>query len=157
MAESRPGQGAQLLDPLRLAAGRTIPLQPCLRDARPEHFLFEGDRVTGLVNFGAMGVDCVAGDLARLMGEWLEGDASARVEAMASYERIRPLGADEAAAIDAFASSSALLVGERWIRWHFIEGRRFDDPSAVAQGIARGLDHLERLVIGANFPVSPRR
>ena len=124
----------QLLEPLRRAAGRTVPLQPCLRDARPEHFLFEGDRVTGLVDFGAMGVDCVAGDLARLMGEWLDGDASARVEAMASYERIRPLDVDEAAVIDAFASSTALLIGEHWIRWHFIEGRRFDDPWPSREG-----------------------
>ena len=33
----------RLLDPIREAAGRVVPLQPCLRDARPEHFLFEGD------------------------------------------------------------------------------------------------------------------
>jgi Ser/Thr protein kinase RdoA (MazF antagonist) len=130
--------------PLREAAGRPAPLQPCLRDARPEHFLFEGDRVTGLVDFGAMGVDCVAGDLARLIGEWLEGDLSARAEALAAYERIRPLEAAESSLIDAFASSSALLIGERWIRWHYIEGRRFDDPSAITHGIARGLDQLER-------------
>ncbi len=68
----------RLIDPLRTAAGRVVPLQPCLRDARPEHFLFEDDRVSGLVDFGAMGVDCVAGDLARLMGEWLNGDSAAR-------------------------------------------------------------------------------
>jgi homoserine kinase type II len=133
------------LDPLREAAGRTVPLQPCLRDARPEHFLFEGDDVTGLVDFGAMGIDCVAGDLARLMGEWLEGDAAARTEALAAYEQIRPLDADEAALIRAFASSSALLIGEHWIRWHYVERRSFDDPSAVARGVARGLAQLERL------------
>jgi Ser/Thr protein kinase RdoA (MazF antagonist) len=95
----------------------------------------------------------VAGDLARLIGDWLEGDLTARAEALAAYERIRPLGADEAALIDAFASSSALLIGERWIRWDFIEGRRFDDHSAVTQGIARGLEHIERLVSGATFRV----
>ena len=122
-----------------------VPLQPCLRDARPEHFLFEDDRVSGLVNFGAMGVDCVAGDLARLMGEWLNGDSAARALALAAYERIRPLDAAEAALIDAFASSSALLIGEHWIRWHYLEGRRFDDPAAVAQGIARGVAQLGRL------------
>jgi Ser/Thr protein kinase RdoA (MazF antagonist) len=137
----------RLLDPLRVAAGCPAPLQPCLRDARPEHFLFEGDRVTGLVDFGAMGVDCVAGDLARLMGEWLDGDPTARSEALAAYERIRLLEAGEAALIDAFASSSALLIGEHWVRWHYIERRRFDDPSAVAQGIARGLAYLERLAL----------
>ncbi len=137
-----------LLDPLRQAAGRIVPLQPCLRDARPEHFLFEGDRVSGLVNFGAMGVDCVAGDLARMLGDWLEGDSTARAEALAAYDGIRPLDGGEAALIDAFATSSALLIGEHWIRWQYVEGRRFEDPAAVAQGIARGLDHLERLVGG---------
>jgi homoserine kinase type II len=134
----------RMLEPLRAAAGRAVPLQPCLRDARPGHFLFEGDRVTGLVDFGAMGVDCVAGDLARLIGEWFDGGGSARSEALAAYEQIRPLDADEAALIDAFASTSALLIGEHWIRWYYVEGRRFDDPSAVAQGIARGLTQLER-------------
>ena len=136
-----------LLGPLRDAAGRVVSLQPCLRDARPEHFLFEGDRVSGLVDFGAMGVDCVVGDLARLMGEWLAGDRSARTEALAAYERIRPLDAAESSLIEAFASSSALLIGEHWIRWHYIEGRRFDDPQAITQGIARGLAHIERLAI----------
>jgi homoserine kinase type II len=137
----------RLLEPLRVSAGRMAPLQPCLRDARPEHFLFEGDRVSGLVDFGAMGVDCVAGDLARLMGEWLDDDRSARALALAAYERIRPLEAAEAALFDAFATSSALLIGERWIRWHYLEGRRFDGPTAVAQGIARGLAHLERVLM----------
>ena len=85
----RPRRGSSTHSARR--PGASCPLQPCLRDARPEHFLFEGDRVSGLVNFGAMGVDCVAGDLARLIGEWLDGDPTARAEALAAYERIRPL------------------------------------------------------------------
>jgi homoserine kinase type II len=144
----------RLRDPLRSAAGRLAPLQPCLRDARPEHFLFEGDRVTGLVDFGAMDIDCVAGDLARLMGEWFEGEPIARAEALAAYERIRPLDVDEAALIGAFASSSSLLIGEHWIRWHYVETRRFDDPSAVARGIARGLAYLERLEREGEPPIT---
>jgi homoserine kinase type II len=147
----------RLSAPLREAAGRPAPLQPCLRDARPEHFLFEGDRVTGLVDFGAMGVDCVAGDLARLMGEWLDKDLTARAEALAAYERIRPLDAGEAALVDAFASSSALLIGEHWIRWHYLEHRQFEDPSAVSQGIARGLANIERLAPAAVVRGSTQR
>jgi Ser/Thr protein kinase RdoA (MazF antagonist) len=136
----------RLLDPLQVAAGRVAPLQPCLRDARPEHFLFDGDRVSGLVDFGAMGVDCVAGDIARLLGEWLEGDLSARIDALDAYERVRPLDTAEAALIDAFASSSALLIGERWIRWCYVEGRRVEDPSAVAHRITRGVGYLEQVL-----------
>src|SRR5206468_88816 len=76
---------------VRREAGRVVGLQPCLRDARPDHFLFEGERPTGLVDFGAMGRDSVAGDLARLLAEWVGPDPAARAEALASYAAIRPL------------------------------------------------------------------
>lgn len=135
----------RLLEPLRIAAGRVVRLQPCLRDARPEHFLFADDRVVGLLDFGAMGVDCVAGDLARLIGEWLRGDQAARAQALTAYELVRPLAPAETSLIDAFLSSSALLVGEHWIRWHYVEGRRFDDDTAVASRLGRGVQHLEEL------------
>ena len=134
-----------LLDPLEQAAARIVPVQPCLRDARPEHFLFEGDRLSGLVDYGAMGVDSVAADLARLLGEWTCGDLAARREALDSYERVRPLGPSEASLIRVFESATALLIGERWLRWKYIEGRAFDDPNAVAKGLARSLSKLRRL------------
>ena len=137
----------RLLETLRDASARFVYLQPCLRNARPDHFLFVDERLTGLVNFGAMGVDCVAGDLARLMNDWLDDDSTARIEALDAYERVRPLDAAEASFIDVFESSLALLIGEHWIRWHFLEGRHFDDPQAVTRGIARGLAHLERLAL----------
>ncbi len=136
----------RLLGPAREAAARTVPLQPCLRDARGEHFLFEDDRVTGLVDFGAMGVDCVACDLARLIGDWLDDDPPARAGALAAYERVRPLDPEEAALIPAFGTSAALLIGERWLRWHYIEGRRFEDPAAVATGLKRSVERLARMV-----------
>jgi len=132
----------RLADPLRLAASRTVPLQPCLRDARPDHFLFEDDQVRGLVDFGAMDVDCVAGDLARLLGDWRAGNPAARAEALAAYEAVRPLHAGESALIAVFEAAADLLIGEHWIRWHYVEDRRFDDPQAVSQGIARSLARL---------------
>ncbi len=135
----------RLLDPLRISSGRFVALQPCLRDARPDHFLFEDDRLTGLIDFGAMGVDCVAGDLARLMSEWLEGEPSARTEALAAYEQIRPLDRAEVELIDVFECSSAFFIGEHWIRWHYLEGRSFEDALAPSRGIRRGLKLLERL------------
>jgi homoserine kinase type II len=44
-------------------------LHPCVRDLRGEHILFSGERVTGIVDFGAMAVDSPAGDLARVLGD----------------------------------------------------------------------------------------
>ncbi len=135
-----------LEDRIRGAVTRVVFLQPSLRDARPEHFLFEGECLSGLVNFAAMGIETVAADLARLIGEWLEGDSSARRDALAAYEAVRPLDPSESALIEVFERSSALLIGERWARWHYLEHRTFDDPAAVTQGIAKSAARLERLL-----------
>jgi Ser/Thr protein kinase RdoA (MazF antagonist) len=132
---------------LRFPSKTMVHLQPCLRDARPEHFLFEQDRLSGIVDFGAMGMECVAGDLARLIGEWLGGDPALRAQALTAYERIRPLAPWETSLIPVFESSADLLIGERWLHWHFLEGRQFDDPQAVSKGLARGLKRLERLAL----------
>jgi homoserine kinase type II len=136
-----------LHDALRKASRSILNLQPCLRDARPEHFLFEQDRLSGIIDFGAMGVDCVAGDLARLIGDWLDGDSDARARALTAYEQIRPLEPVESSLIRVFESSADLLIGERWLHWHLLEGRRFDDPDAVSKGLDRGLRRLERLAL----------
>jgi homoserine kinase type II len=127
------------------AAGRSESLQPCLRDARPDHFLFEGEHLSGLVDFGAMGIDLVEGDLARLLTEWAGTDRDARQRALAAYTAIRPLPGVQPALIDAFESSAALLGAGHWIRWHFVEERTFADPSAVGRGIDRGLERLAEL------------
>jgi Ser/Thr protein kinase RdoA (MazF antagonist) len=143
-----------LLEPLGQESTYVIRVQPILRDARPEHFLFENDRLCGLVDFGAMGVESVAADLARLIGEWFDDDPAERTEAIATYEQVRPLGPGEARLIDVFATATALLIGERWARWHYVENRGFDDPQAVSKGLDRGLTRLDRLAheLGASRP-----
>ncbi len=131
---------------VRSAVSREVVLQPCLRDARPEHFLFEGEHLTGLVDFGAMDIETIAADLARLIGEWLEGDRLARRDALGAYEAIRLLDPAELALIDVFEASAAILIGERWSRWHFFQHRTFDDPQAVARGIAKSIAQMDRLL-----------
>jgi homoserine kinase type II len=137
-----------LLPGVHDAASLAVPLQPCLRDARPDHFLFLGNEVSGLVDFGAMGIESVAADLARLAGEWFSGNQSLRALAVAAYEVTRPLDPSESALIAAFEVAADLLIAGHWLRWHFLEHRRFDDPMAVPQGVARGLRRLERRADG---------
>ncbi len=132
-----------LLGVLGAASARVLPLQPCLRDARPDHFLFDGDRLTGLVDFGAMGRETVAADLARLLAESVGPDRPSRLEALAAYEAVRPLAPPEAATIPTFERANALLGAGRWARWHFLDRRTFDDPDAVRLGLLRGLERLE--------------
>src|SRR5262249_15177817 len=52
---------------------RALPLQPCLCDVWHDHLLFDGDALTGLIDFGAVKPDHVAVDLARMLGS-LVGD-----------------------------------------------------------------------------------
>jgi homoserine kinase type II len=134
----------RLLEILDRSQRLVLPLQPCLRDARPDHFLFDKDRLTGIVDFGAMDVDSVSGDLARLIGDWIDDDSVARTSAQNAYERNRPLTATEASLISVFEASADLLIGERWLRWSYLENRRFEDPEAVSKGLARGVSRLER-------------
>lgn len=122
--------------------------QPCLRDVRPAHFLFVGDRLNGLVDFGAMGEETVAGDLARLSAEWLGDRPWLRKIALDAYEAVRPLDPSEHRLIPVFETSSAVLTGAHWLRWHFLEGRRFEDPGAVKSGVSRSLALLERAIQG---------
>ncbi|HEY2154142.1 MAG TPA: phosphotransferase, partial [Isosphaeraceae bacterium] len=98
-----------LVAQLRREASSAIPLQPVIRDARPAHFLFTGDRLTGLVDFGAMGLESPAADLARLIGEWIGPDLAGRSAALDAYTAVRPIDASEARHIDVFAESGAWL------------------------------------------------
>jgi Ser/Thr protein kinase RdoA (MazF antagonist) len=134
-----------LADRLRRVAGHPVALQPCLRDVRAEHLLFEGDWLSGLIDYGAMDIDSVACDLARLLADWLGPDRSARAEALAAYATSRPLNESEIGLIEAFEASAAFLGGGLWVRWHFVEALTFDDPAAVRQGLERGLERIELL------------
>lgn len=55
-------------------ADRALPCQPCVRDLRRDHFLFDGDRLTGLIDYGAADWDTPATDAARMLGELASGD-----------------------------------------------------------------------------------
>lgn len=135
-------------------AGVAVSLQPCLRDVRPDHLLFTDHTLTGLIDFGAMGIDSVAGDLARLLLEWLGQDAHLRSVAIDAYASVRPISAVETSLIEVFERSAAVLGGGHWVRWHFVEGRRFEDPQAVGRGLARALERLRTIPSeGGGLPV----
>jgi homoserine kinase type II len=151
-----PKHAPEMVDRLRHAAGQPVVLQPCLRDLRGEHLLFDGDRLTGLVDFGAIDLEIVAGDLARLLADWVGPDRALRAAALAAYAAHRPLTDSETALIDVFERSAAILGAGHWARWHFVEGRTFADPTAVGQGLIRCLERLESLESGdGGYPLSP--
>lgn len=149
-----PGLAA-ILPGLRVETGRPRAVQPILRDARAEHFLFDGGRLSGLVDFAAMGRDAPPVDLARLLPDWVGRDPGARAEAIAAYEAARPLRPGDPALIETFEAANAWLGPARWVRWAFVERRPFDDPEAVVRGLGRTLDRLADWVASTGARLRP--
>ncbi len=133
-------------EPIRrqLAAAQAVavPRQVCLRDVWHAHVLFEGDRVTGIVDYGAMDIDSVSADLGRLLGSTAGDDADLRNAAIAAYRAVRPLSAVEESLIEVYDASGTLMGAMNWLRWIVIERRTFSDSAAVAQRLR---DMLQRM------------
>ena len=126
-----------------------VPLQPCIRDIWSAHVLFEGDRVSGIVDFGAMRVESVAADIARLLGS-LAGDDPARWQVgLAAYEQVRKLSEDESRLVLVFDRSTVLLGGLQWLEWIYLEGREFPDHRAVMSRIDEFTNRLAVLALGS--------
>ncbi len=136
------------VDPLvrqKLLAVRAVrvPLQPCIRDIWHDHVLFEDDRVTGVVDFGAVKIESVAGDVARLLNSLSGDDLGAWQQGLAEYSRVRPLSPEEFRLVDAFDESLALLSGMNWLEWMFIARKRFDDLTQIASRLTIIAERLE--------------
>jgi Ser/Thr protein kinase RdoA (MazF antagonist) len=129
----------RVADELRAVGGKPMPSQPCLRDVWHDHVLFQGDKVTGLIDPSAARTDTVAADIARLAGSLIADDRAAWDIALEAYRSVAPLSEREAQLVPVLDRSGILLSGMAWLErtdlWHI-------DQSAFA---ARVLDRLERI------------
>ena len=122
-----------------------VRLQPCIRDIHQEHVLFQGDAVTGLIDFGAMRVDNVAIDLSRLLGSMAGDNWELWEIGLNAYEEIVRLSASDKELVRTFDRSSVLLSGMNWLKWIYVDGREFPDPAAVLLRIDTILSRLRHL------------
>jgi Ser/Thr protein kinase RdoA (MazF antagonist) len=118
-------------------AGVALPLQPAIRDIWHDHVLFDGDAVTGIVDFGAMRIETPAGDVARLLDSLVGDNEVLCREGLAAYAAIRPLSEHERAAVRAFDASGTVLAGCNWIRWVYVEGRSFENHEKIVKRFRR--------------------
>jgi Ser/Thr protein kinase RdoA (MazF antagonist) len=128
---------------LEAASALHVPMLPVLRDVWRAHVLFQGDRVTGLIDFGAMRIDSAACDIARLLGSMAGSDHQRWEAGLAAYEAVRPLAAAERQLLAVLDESGVLLGALNWAVWLYVEQRRFDDPTAVAERLQELLHRLE--------------
>jgi homoserine kinase type II len=130
---------------LSQAADTTAQLQPCVCDVWHDHILFQGDRVSGLVDFGTMRPETVAADTARLLGSMAADDATKWKIGLQAYESIRPLSQAELLMVRAFDSSTVLMAGLNWIDWIYRQGRVFENRKAVPGRLDEILGRLAHL------------
>jgi homoserine kinase type II len=123
-------------------ADEQFALQPCVRDVWHDHLLFDGDRVTGLIDFGAMQIDTVATDVARLLGSLVDDDQVGLHDGLATYAALRPLSDEEVAAVSALDASGTILAGTNWIRWIYVDRRQFENERLVVDRFERNLSRL---------------
>jgi Ser/Thr protein kinase RdoA (MazF antagonist) len=105
-----------VLKELRAVVDLCVPNQPCIRDLWHDHLLFSGDKLTGIVDFGAMATDSVMCDLSRLLGSLFGDDMGQWQRAISHYETTRPLTEDEHRLLRPLDRSSVLLSGMTWLK-----------------------------------------
>lgn len=135
---------------LATAARENTPLQPCIRDVWHDHVLFSGRTVTGLIDFGAMRVESVAGDIARLLGSLVGDDPAAWNAGLQAYESIRPLSPQQLRLIGVFDRSSVALSGMNWLRWLLLEHRQFENPRRVLDRLDEAIRRLDKKRAGSS-------
>jgi Ser/Thr protein kinase RdoA (MazF antagonist) len=122
----------------------SAPLQPCLCDIWHDHVLFDGEQITGIIDYGGVAVDHVAADLARLLGSLAQDDAALWAAGLSSYTRRRLLTRDEERLVRLLDETGTLLGAANWLKWLYWEGRSFEDRAGVARRLAVLVKRLER-------------
>ena len=122
--------------------GELFPVQPVIRDIWHDHILFIGDEVTGIVDFGAMQMDNVALDLARVLGS-IVGDDNHRWElALNVYSRTRPLQQREIEFAFALDRCASFLGSLNWLKWLLLDQRSFEVTADVEKRVSHLIDRL---------------
>ena len=119
-----------------------VSLHPCLGDVWAEHVLFEGNQITGLIDFGGMRYDHPAQDLARLLGSYTQGDVLRRQLAVTQYAPTT----QELESLTILLDDCGTIVGlGNWLRWLLLEKRTFDNQARALARLQGLLNRLTRM------------
>jgi Ser/Thr protein kinase RdoA (MazF antagonist) len=142
--------GSRVAHELHASETTIVPLQPCLRDVWHDHVLFDGDRVSGLIDPAAARTDTVAADISRLAGSLIADDRRAWGLALDAYQSVRPLSAAETNLVGVLDRNGVVLSGMAWLeRADFWENPQADFQTRVAERLSRiaaGMETLARSV-----------
>ncbi|HEY2882605.1 MAG TPA: phosphotransferase, partial [Pirellulales bacterium] len=143
--ESFRRAAASVIAAVREASKFETPIFPCIRDIHREHVLFQGNQVSGLIDFGALELDSPAADLARLLASMAIDQPALWNLGLATYGRRRQLSETEIRLVSAYDATAMLLSGINWLSWVFADLRRFENRSAVLARLDANAARLMRL------------
>jgi Ser/Thr protein kinase RdoA (MazF antagonist) len=123
-----------------------LPVQPVLRDCWHDHVLFCGDTVTGIIDYGAMQIDNVAFDIARLLGTTVADDQELWDQSVADYCELRQLSEMERKLLPWIDQTGVFIGSCHWIHWLMIEKRTFRDWSLVKRRVRFHRQKMQRLI-----------
>ena len=130
---------------LRTAQRLRVPVQPCLRDVWHDHVLFVDDSVSGIVDPAAARTDTVAADVSRLVGSLVGDDPRGWTVALATYQSVRRLSADELTLVGVLDRSGTLLSGMTWLARRYLANTTFAHPERVVARLERIVRRLDGL------------
>src|SRR5262249_48027114 len=105
--------------------------------------LFDGNTVTGLIDYGGVKIDHVAVDLARLLGSMVEDRVKLRAAGLEAYKRVRPLSLQEEELVSVLDETGTLVGLITWLKWLYIDGKQFDDRTAAARRLEMLVKRVE--------------
>ncbi|MBR0190605.1 MAG: phosphotransferase [Thermoguttaceae bacterium] len=120
-------------------------LQPCLYDIHSEHLFFEKDRFVGFIDFGSLGNDNAAVDVARMLSALTGSQGKYWLTGLAAYQSVRPLRPEELAAIQVIRRSLMLSMAIRWLEYIFTQSHPVMCSTLLVQRLERLADILERV------------
>ena len=120
----------------------TFKLQFCIRDLWHDHLFFRGEKVSGIVDFGALAIDSVAADLSRMLGSLIGNETSKWQMGLQEYSSIRELSDAERQLISVYDRSTTMLAGMNWLKWILLENRTFESLEPIKERIQRLLNRL---------------
>jgi homoserine kinase type II len=122
---------------------RPLLLHPCLCDIWHDHVLFENEEVSGLIDYGAMKIDQVSVDLARLLGSLVGDNPSMWDLGLNAYSSARRLSCDEESLCRMLDQTGTVLGAATWLLWLYRDRKPFADRPAVARHLGLIVQRME--------------
>lgn len=141
---------AEIAEMLAREQAVQIALMPCLRDLWHDHLLFDGEHVTGIIDYGALRIDTPATCISRLLASLAGEDAARWRSGLATYQEVRPMTENELRLVRVLDVSARLLSGMNWLKWIYLDERRFDNLQLVQQRLQLAAERLQNLVTGSH-------